>query len=72
MALKRRKEVDKAVKKDKILRCCRYLTELSAYIPANLYQDFMLTLQSMILSEKSLLDDTYYEAIGSMINKSTR
>ena len=47
-------------------------TEVSNCIPANLYEEFMAFLQSLILFEKSLLDEIYYDAIGSLLNKFTR
>jgi len=56
----------------KLNSCRNYFTEVSNCIPANLYEEFMAFLQSLILSEKSLLDEIYYDAIGSLLNKFTK
>ena len=56
----------------KLNSCRNYFTEVSNCIPANLYEEFMAFLLSLILSEKSLLDEIYYDAIGSLLNKFTK
>jgi hypothetical protein len=52
--------------------CNAYLSEVSSCIPLNLYEDFIGKLQTLILAEKSLLDEAYYESAGSLLNRHTK
>lgn len=56
---------------EKLDSCRKYFAEVSNCVPANLYEEFMANLQSLILAEKSLLDEIYYDAIGSLLNQFT-
>lgn len=60
---------EKNLSSGKLEACRQYFIEASDCVPANLYEPFMNVLQMLILQEKTLLNELYYETIGSMLNQ---
>lgn len=49
-----------------------YFSEVSHCVPANIYEEFIAKLQALILAEKILLDEVYYDVIGGLLNRFTK
>ena len=60
---------EKNLSSGKLEACRQFFIEASDCVPANLYEPFMNALQMLILREKTLLNELYYETIGSMLNQ---
>ena len=48
------------------------LTEIAHCLPSSVYEEFIAKLQALIVTEKALLDDSYYDSIGCLLNQFTR
>ena len=47
--------------------------EIAHCLPSSIYDEFMIKLQALIVSEKGVfLDDTYYDSIGCLLNQFTK
>ena len=51
----------------------QFLMEIAHCLPSSVYDEFMIKLQALIVSEKGVfLDDTYYDSIGCLLNQFTK
>ena len=51
----------------------QFLMEIAHCLPSSIYDEFMIKLQALIVSEKGVfLDDTYYDSIGCLLNQFTK